>query len=329
MRPGFRRPLQTPCKLRLANAADFGAMVVPLARDCFALTGYILPCPLPLFYGFMGQTFVHMSYMREPFDNIRLHSVPHVYRCEPEWRWQVASMPDHDLWCVMNGRGDMTMNGRRHPIRPGSCWLLEPGTSCCASHDPENRLRVFTVHFAPLTPQGQSRGLLACERPSAGVVVHDLALLEALARGCTERYRQNDALGKWQAQLYVRQILLMLLQESPASAGGRVDHRVARVHQAVIEDPGHAWSVPEMATRAGLSRSQFTRRFREATGRSPTQCLLEARTMRACHLLRETALRVGEIADLLGYSDIFYFSRQFKAMVGASPTDYREREQRA
>jgi YesN/AraC family two-component response regulator len=41
---------------------------------------------------------------------------------------------------------------------------------------------------------------------------------------------------------------------------------------------------------------------------------------RARHLLDETELTVGQVATILGYSDVAYFSRQFKRYAGRSPS---------
>ena len=262
--------------------------------------------------------------MNEYFAQLEINGPPRIHCCEPEWRWRVDMMPDHDLWCVLNGAGDIEIDGRkRYRIGPGSCWLFEPGTCCRATQDPTNRLRVFAVHFDPLDAKGQVRRLLDSERPALPAQVQDLALLEAMGRGCVKSSRHGGSLGAAQMQLYLRQLLHLLLEASRFRFAGEEDMRVVRVHQSILEEPGSAWSVGDMALAAHLSRSQFTRLFKSATGRAPMQCVLEARIDRARHLLRETHLRVGEIADMLGYSDIYYFSRQFREMTGHTPSDYR------
>ena len=263
-----------------------------------------------------------MTHLIDSYAQLELHSPPRIYRCEAEWQWDVAAMPDHDLWCVLNGQGELSVDGSTYLLGPGNCWLIEPGSSCRATHDPANRLRVFSLHFDPLTAQGQPRRLTADERPARPLKVADLPLLEALSRGCVESDQREGPLPALQVTLYVRQILL-LLQSSPRPQAAGGDPRIAAVHQAVLEDPGQPWSVATMASQAHLSRSQLTRGFKAATGRAPMQCVLEARMARACNLLRETRLQIGEIADLLGYRDIYYFSRQFKEMIGVPPSAYR------
>jgi len=77
--------------------------------------------------------------------------------------------------------------------------------------------------------------------------------------------------------------------------------------------------VPELAVRAALSRAQFTRRFTARFGLSPARYVARARTDRAHQLLTETSMSVTQVATTLGYTDLGYFSRQYKSHHGHPP----------
>lgn len=79
-----------------------------------------------------------------------------------------------------------------------------------------------------------------------------------------------------------------------------------------------------MAKKAGLSMPQFNRRFRDLTGTSPARYLIQRRVDRARLLLRETPMGLQEIAGALGYRDIYYFHRQFRAETGRTPSAFRK-----
>lgn len=83
-------------------------------------------------------------------------------------------------------------------------------------------------------------------------------------------------------------------------------------------------SVAQMAAKVGISQEHFSRLFRRVSGRSPMQFIVGLRTTHARHLLRESSLSVSEIADRLGYGDVYFFSRQFKEQTGLSPLAYRQ-----
>jgi transcriptional regulator GlxA family with amidase domain len=78
-----------------------------------------------------------------------------------------------------------------------------------------------------------------------------------------------------------------------------------------------------MASKASLSRAQFTRRFVAQFGMSPAQYLIQARIDRAHQLLTESGMTVTETATALGYTDVAYFSRQYKQRTGRTPSQDR------
>ncbi|WP_228551659.1 response regulator transcription factor [Paenibacillus sp. B01] len=63
--------------------------------------------------------------------------------------------------------------------------------------------------------------------------------------------------------------------------------------------------------------------FKEETGVNFSEHLIDRRMRKAGELLRETRLRIYEIADKVGYRYMPYFSRQFKETFGVTPNEYR------
>lgn len=81
-------------------------------------------------------------------------------------------------------------------------------------------------------------------------------------------------------------------------------------------------TIEELAARVDLSVSYFHRLFRETYGVSPLQYLISIRVDLAKDLIRSGLYSIGEIAEKVGFDDIYYFSRLFKKATGLSPTDY-------
>lgn len=82
-------------------------------------------------------------------------------------------------------------------------------------------------------------------------------------------------------------------------------------------------TVSELAERAGVSVSSVLRAFKRATGMAPIDYLLHIRIDRAAQLLRETDLRMTEIATQVGFANSSYFCKQFKHLTGLSPRAFR------
>jgi AraC-like DNA-binding protein len=83
----------------------------------------------------------------------------------------------------------------------------------------------------------------------------------------------------------------------------------------------------EIATVANYSPTHFSSKFKKMTGYSPLEYFNHLKLQKACHMLRFTQLRIGEIADAIGISDPYYFSRLFKNHLGVSPKEFRSSKQ--
>ena len=85
-------------------------------------------------------------------------------------------------------------------------------------------------------------------------------------------------------------------------------------------------TVREVADFVKLSYSTFFRLFKSCYGISPVAYLKELKIRRACDLLASGDLSVTAIAERLGYSSPYNFSRAFRENIGVSPSAWK-REQ--
>ena len=109
----------------------------------------------------------------------------------------------------------------------------------------------------------------------------------------------------------------------PSYAHG--DTAIADVQKALQAAPGRDWTVMALADRAAMSDRSFLRRFRAATGLTPTAYLRRLRVARARALLETTRDAVDQVAFAVGYDDAGGFRRAFREIVALSPTEYRHR----
>jgi AraC family transcriptional regulator len=82
-------------------------------------------------------------------------------------------------------------------------------------------------------------------------------------------------------------------------------------------------SLAELAGAAGLSVSQFARRFKVSTGTAPHQYLLGLRVDAAARLLRASSRPIAEIAASCGFSHQEHLTRVLRARLGTTPAALR------
>ena len=133
-----------------------------------------------------------------------------------------------------------------------------------------------------------------------------------------------------------RRCLILLLRRAFARGACPIawmasleDARVGRAVAAMRDHPQHAFTLPELADLAGMSRSAFAARFAGTLDQSPIGFLKTLRLARAAELLTRTDLPVKAVATQVGYASRSSFTRAFDARYGAAPAAFRLRARAA
>ena len=87
-------------------------------------------------------------------------------------------------------------------------------------------------------------------------------------------------------------------------------------------------SLEELSYALGYTYAHISKVFKKTYGLTPSAYLLAKKNEYACSLLKDGA-KLDEIADILGYSTAFNFSRAFKNQTGLSPSAYRAQNKKA
>jgi transcriptional regulator GlxA family with amidase domain len=92
----------------------------------------------------------------------------------------------------------------------------------------------------------------------------------------------------------------------------------------VLEHLDRRHSVQDLAERAHMSPRTFARRFRDETGTTPHQWIVQQRVQRAEELLERTELSVEQIAAEVGFGNAAALRHHFTQVRGTSPKSYRQ-----
>ena len=251
---------------------------------------------------------------------VDLHGLPGLFHAPPGWSVAAPGLPTNLLYYVVTGAFNAQIRGRRLRAAEGSVLWVAAGEA----------FRFQRMGPEPLVLLRFRLGLMAgdaCCRP-AEPWLHRAHCREA--RGWFEKIVLETARPDAYEQARLRSLLACLVVEliryDRPSAGPRLlDDAQRRALETYVVKHTADWpTLAELADVVSLSPDYFSRVFRRTFGVTPRPWLVTQRIRVAKLYLVESDRTIAEVADLLGYNDVFYFSRQFKEQVGQSPTRFRQ-----
>lgn len=90
------------------------------------------------------------------------------------------------------------------------------------------------------------------------------------------------------------------------------------------EEFTHLYGVDEVAERLGVTTAHFTRLFSQTVGIPPGRFLKQQKLNYAKKLLVLPEMTVALVAEMLGFSNVNYFSKVFRKENGMTPAEYRK-----
>jgi AraC family transcriptional regulator, arabinose operon regulatory protein len=248
-------------------------------------------------------------------------------RSVPDYRVERDHLPGHDLLLCLSGSGFVLTGNRRFKVESNEmAWIsgYHPHAHWADQANPwellwlridgravEETCNILSVPRLPVF-SGSPIGSLRKEflrilklmdfRPLALDSMLNAAVAEILALLCENR------------------------QAEPLDSFGVFPEDSAVVREALTSMalyPDRPWRVATLARLCRLSEPHFYRKFKQATGSTPIDWLRRERINHARRRLLESGDSIKQISEQVGYSDPFFFSRDFKRYTGAAPKNYR------
>ncbi|MBI4779804.1 MAG: helix-turn-helix domain-containing protein [Oscillatoriophycideae cyanobacterium NC_groundwater_1537_Pr4_S-0.65um_50_18] len=105
--------------------------------------------------------------------------------------------------------------------------------------------------------------------------------------------------------------------------GGLPHHQLIQVLDYVDAHLHQDIKLADLAALLSISQFHFSHQFKQATGISPYQYLLQQRIERAKQLLKQSDRSIADIAVLCGFNSHSHLSKQFRQLTGTTPKAYR------
>lgn len=150
-------------------------------------------------------------------------------------------------------------------------------------------------------------------------VKEDIRKLEVRIEGIRREAKETEALGE------LDQIIDRCFEDSLGSGQKQEFSYAVRMAIEYLEDNYKSQiDLSDVASHVGLSPEYLSRIFKKETGINFVVYLNNIRLKHALKLLENTNLKVYEIAENVGYSNLSYFSTVFKKNFGMNPFEYKK-----
>jgi two component transcriptional regulator, araC family len=126
-----------------------------------------------------------------------------------------------------------------------------------------------------------------------------------------------------ETKIVLNEIMLEVLKycsNKDSSSKGRITAAIEYINKNCSEKI----SIEELARLCAMSPSYFRKLFTEEMGMSPIKYRDVIRIDKAKSLLASELFNVTEVAEELGFCDIYHFSKEFKKYTGISPLEYKK-----
>jgi AraC-like DNA-binding protein len=109
-----------------------------------------------------------------------------------------------------------------------------------------------------------------------------------------------------------------------ATSRNRVEpDAIWKARKYIEEHSGEEISLTKVAKAVNMNANHLSENFKQVTGMNFVEYVARTRFNTACTLLRNSKLRISEIAFAAGFQSLSQFNRIFKRFSGESPTQYR------
>lgn len=261
----------------------------------------------------------------------------------PDWHYHT----EYELVAITEGFGKRFVGSGVSDFSPGDIVLIgsnvphfhlsdrvyyENNDLYCCSEVIQFNLNIFPADFRTMPEFGAVSRLL--DDSARGLLFHNAEALERIRTKLAD-FERLDGLKRL-LELY--RILGVLSQTPDFSylSIADVDYNrlkdlhnlpVYRAYQYLANNFKEAVTLGQVAEYAGQNPTALCRNFKQSTGRSIFNCLLEIRIDFAYKLLINSDFSIIQVAYESGFRNISHFNHKFKEMSGLSPLEYRRTHQ--
>ncbi|OMF23966.1 AraC family transcriptional regulator [Paenibacillus sp. FSL H8-0259] len=270
----------------------------------------------------------HHALLTSYLSNLKVDLLMADYnQCTTQWR-DLDYTPDYSkFYYICGGEGWLKIGDKEYYPQPGELILMPEGVKQSYSCISERPFLKYWCHFSAKVGE---INLFRILEMSHVCIPENPAAVEAAFKGITGS-AQSDAvyaplLAKSKLLELISYYIMNLRLDEISYKNLGSARKLTAVLDYIAANIEHNITIHDLAEIAHMHPNYFIRLFKQQIGVPPIQYITRQKIEKAKDLLAATSGSVSEIADQLGFGDLFYFSRQFKKHAGLAPTEFRKQE---
>lgn len=235
-----------------------------------------------------------------------------------------ASCPGDDIIYCLSGKGWVTIDGDKIPVNPGQLvWIPgdRPHGHASSHQDPWSVMwcRVQGGDLASLRRRVVDRSDFRLTIKHGHSLVRWFNAVFALLRvqSIDTDLKLNTAIST---------LLELMVDQKSVETSRRSPRNLHQIVAAMCANPSASWTASEIEQISGTSAAQIRKLFQKHLGLTPREFLRNQRLIMAQKLMLETGHSISEISIQCGFSDPYHFSKDFRRVVGRTPSEWRRIE---
>ena len=230
-----------------------------------------------------------------------------------------------ELFYIVGGKGQFLIQDQLYPVNANNLVIINPSVV-----HTEVSLDAHPLEYIVLGIEGLELAAgKGCNGQFAILDHFESAEITGCLRNILREMRQKQTGYKDICQAYMEILIIRLMRSTPlavptepqTAAGNRQCAAVRRYIDLHFKEP---LTLEQLAEEAHMNKYYLSHPFKREYGVSPINYMISRRIEESKYLLAETDLSMSQIAQLLGFSSLSYFSQVFRRMQAVTPMEFRQ-----
>lgn len=247
--------------------------------------------------------------------------------CISKYSYGPAIRSGYIIHYILKGKGIFKVHDKIYHLGKNEAFLIEPNILIYYEADVEDPWEYKWIGFSGVKAKEYlNRSSLSMDQPIF-MFDHDNKLnqyMDSIIMASTLSSNKDLLLT---SKLYE---FIYILCELFPNRGVTIEVKKQKyVEDAILfieQNYTHYITVNDIAKYISIDRSYLHRLFKQYLNKSPQEFLLSLRIEKACFLLTDSTLKIGDISRSVGYNDVLLFSKTFKKMKKCTPSEYRKNQ---